>query len=309
MTKIYQVLLCLSLMCLAYSCNKRERMEKDPIKNKYFEALKKFNWQSDFEKVYSLLKPAIKVNQSNIFDNDIGISKFGGTPDLPEGINWPEFEGKPMIFLAQINFDETKDYDVEGILPKSGILYFFIHFNSPENEFGTEYQFIFNKNEYKVIYAENQNLRNTKYPENLIADYHFKPSKMEFERFYTFPDSDALEMNTLHPEDENNSYPFNERYGNFEGEQVLGYTMPIQGDVTWDWAFSYLNFKTFELTDEDKNKIDSLRPEFINLLQFSLENSYTGFERIGISIGYFGITKKDLKNKNFQNVVLIFQDT
>lgn len=49
-----------------------------------------------------------------------------------------------------------------------------------------------------------------------------------------------------------------------------------------------------------------LRPEFINLFSFPM---YDKFEVIGYSNCYFGITKEDLKNKNFDNTVFIMQDT
>jgi len=303
-------LLIIIIVLANLSCNQNQNMKNDNLKNEYIKALKEFKWQTDFEKIESLLKPAIRINQkTSIKESHLGISKFGGTPDLPTGMDWPKFEGRPMIFLAQINLDEIKQYDFENELPDKGIVYFFIHFNEPENEFGTEYQFIFDKKEYKVIYSESAELQNVDFPEELIAEYHFKPTRMEFQPFFTFPSRETLEIESLVDEDQENSYSFNDSYGNHEGEQILGYTMPIQYDVTWDWAFSYLDFKTYELTDTDKAKIDSIRPDFVTLLQFSLENSYTGFEKIGISIGYFGITKKDLKNKDFDNTILIFQDT
>ncbi|MBQ9813237.1 MAG: DUF1963 domain-containing protein [Thermoguttaceae bacterium] len=86
-------------------------------------------------------------------------SKFGGLPCLPPDWEWPcwvedryiphplsgwpewlkklikpfcDVSGKfvrgrklPAVFLAQINLREAAPYDVEGLLPKSGMLYFF----------------------------------------------------------------------------------------------------------------------------------------------------------------------------------------
>lgn len=304
-----RILLDIIIVLTLVSCNQNKN-NHDDLKQEYVKALKGLNWKTDFKKIESLLKPAIRIDQKNLFiESEVGVSKFGGKPDLPIGTDWPTFDGQPMIFLAQINLAEIKNLDIENELPDNGIIYFFIHFNEPENEFGTEYQFIFNKKEYRVIYSEQKDLKSVDFPSELIADYHFKPSRMEFKLFYTFPSSETLEIKSLVEQDRENSYAFNDNYGNHEGEQVLGYTMPIQYDVTWDWAFSYLNFETYELTDSDKARIDSIRPEFINLLQFSLKNSFTGFEKIGISIGYFGITKTDLINKRFDNTILIFQDT
>jgi hypothetical protein len=58
----------------------------------------------------------------------IGASKFGGTPDLPEGLDWPTFdddEDESLPFLLQVNLADVHEYDVEGLLPAEGMLYFF----------------------------------------------------------------------------------------------------------------------------------------------------------------------------------------
>lgn len=75
----------------------------------------------------------------------LGTTRIGGLPDLPEGIEWPRVAGArdersgdwwtnaqwekicghPYSFLAQINFSEVKPFDIEGMLPDSGLLSIF----------------------------------------------------------------------------------------------------------------------------------------------------------------------------------------
>ncbi|MDQ3928497.1 MAG: YwqG family protein, partial [Chloroflexota bacterium] len=55
----------------------------------------------------------------------IGTSKLGGLPDLPEDAEWPEWNGEPLAFIAQINLEEAAPYDLEHLLPMTGMLYFF----------------------------------------------------------------------------------------------------------------------------------------------------------------------------------------
>ena len=277
------------------------------MKNGYIKALKELEWQTDFKKVEALLKPAIKINKkTSIGGSKLGLSRFGGTPDLPLGMDWPTFAGNSLIFLAQINLEEIKMYDIDNELPDKGIIYFFIHSDKPDAE---EQVVSDNKKRYRVLYSENNELKNIDFPKEFTSEYHFKPVRMEFQSFYTFPSGETLEIESLEEEDRDNSYIFNDEYGNHEGEQVLGYTMPIQCDVTHNWAFSYLDFKTHKLNEADNAKIDAIRPEFVTLLQVSMENFYIGFDRIVTAIGYFGITKDDLKNKNFDKAILVFQDT
>jgi uncharacterized protein YwqG len=50
---------------------------------------------------------------------------MGGVPDLPASMTWPEHNGKPLSFLAQIRLCDTAPHDRELLLPPSGYLYFF----------------------------------------------------------------------------------------------------------------------------------------------------------------------------------------
>src|SRR6266849_2312878 len=54
-----------------------------------------------------------------------GWSKFGGWPDLPPRIPWPERNGLPQSFIAQIRLAQVHLSDVERMLPQSGMLWFF----------------------------------------------------------------------------------------------------------------------------------------------------------------------------------------
>lgn len=54
-----------------------------------------------------------------------GTSKFGGEPDLPEGVAWPEFDGRPLHFLAQLNLaDLPPRWIPSADLPRKGLMSF-----------------------------------------------------------------------------------------------------------------------------------------------------------------------------------------
>ena len=54
----------------------------------------------------------------------LGASRIGGIPDLPPGLAWPEFEGRKVQFLAQVDFAQMPRW--EGtLLPADGWLYYF----------------------------------------------------------------------------------------------------------------------------------------------------------------------------------------
>lgn len=54
----------------------------------------------------------------------IGASRFGGIPDLPPGVAWPDRAGQPMEFIAQISLADVPADPLER-LPRGGTLLFF----------------------------------------------------------------------------------------------------------------------------------------------------------------------------------------
>jgi uncharacterized protein YwqG len=54
-----------------------------------------------------------------------GATRFGGPPDLSAGYAWPERDGLPLPFVAQINLSEVAPYDPMHLLPAEGMLSFF----------------------------------------------------------------------------------------------------------------------------------------------------------------------------------------
>ena len=56
----------------------------------------------------------------------IGQSKWWGAPDLPEDWDYPcNDEGDPLTFVCQIRCEDIAEFDTEGLLPHTGMLYFF----------------------------------------------------------------------------------------------------------------------------------------------------------------------------------------
>jgi uncharacterized protein YwqG len=64
-----------------------------------------------------------------------GSSKFFGVPDVWDGFKWPiavDEDGNeyPIKFMCQINCAEASKHDKDGIMPKTGMLYFFYDYEA-----------------------------------------------------------------------------------------------------------------------------------------------------------------------------------
>ncbi|CTQ52945.1 hypothetical protein LP7551_01465 [Roseibium album] len=68
-----------------------------------------------------ILTPAVPLPTKNT------IGWFGGAPALPSELDWPEIEGTPLCFVAQINLAELPQNIWSGVGPRQGNFAFFIH--------------------------------------------------------------------------------------------------------------------------------------------------------------------------------------
>lgn len=55
----------------------------------------------------------------------VGGTKLGGRPDLPPTVAWPDHDGCPQRFVAQLNLDELAGPEASGLLETGGLLSFF----------------------------------------------------------------------------------------------------------------------------------------------------------------------------------------
>ncbi len=62
---------------------------------------------------------------------EIGESRWGGAPDVPDGFEWPRVGNFPMAFLAQINLADLIE-DEENPFPSCGLLQFFTEFDGDD---------------------------------------------------------------------------------------------------------------------------------------------------------------------------------
>jgi uncharacterized protein YwqG len=77
--------------------------------------------------ILAAAQPAVLVEllPDSAGDLPLGASKIGGDPDLPAAYPWPTWHYRPLGFLAQFDLSAASAYDLEGLLPRDGLLSFF----------------------------------------------------------------------------------------------------------------------------------------------------------------------------------------
>lgn len=87
------------------------------------------------DEIMALTKPAVKMKTYLVEDDDLplGASRMGGAPDLPRGARWPKNKGRPVEFLAQIDFAAAAAAYRLPDLPTSGWVALFRDFRAMED--------------------------------------------------------------------------------------------------------------------------------------------------------------------------------
>ena len=109
----------------------------------------------------------------------VGASKLFGAPDIFDGFEWPtiEVDGEEydLSFIGQINLAEATKFDKDGVLPKTGMLYFFYDLDEMPHDPS-------DANACRVIYHESDDdLHAISYVDEDGEDMSFREMKVEFQ--------------------------------------------------------------------------------------------------------------------------------
>lgn len=274
--------------------------------------------KSDKEELIKMIRPTIgiKTKASDDTNLKVGKSKIGGKPDLPHEFEWPRVNNKPMLFCAQYNLSELTMFDKKNILPKKGFFYIFLSLDEKWQEFNGVNQ------EFKFFFSESENLIRTDFPEGYKENYPFKTALIEYFEFYTIPNDENYKLFKFEKKYDDFYFYFYQPTDEFIIEelyqdsnkmhQILGYDRSIQSSVVYEFASKDLGLYGAESSEYKKrwNDILELSKTFELLLQLDCDDSETDLSRFGGSgTYYFGLSKINLENNNFNDIKMSFQMT
>lgn len=236
-----------------------------------------------------------------------GFSKIGGIPVVPEGFEWPTWNGKPLAFLMQLKFSEINGGGQISYLPASGLLYVF--YDQEQSTWGFDPK---DAGSWRVFYsAEDVELKQGKYPSNIKERYHEKLLASKIVK--TYPAWDDANIMALNLTDEQEDWYCEFRNAFLDdapGHQLGGWPNPIQGsdmDLECELVSNglYCGDET-GYNDPRAKALEQNKDEWILILQIDSDDD-AGMMWGDLGTLYFWIKKKDLGELNFHNVWMILQ--
>lgn len=306
-------------------------------------------------KIIGIKRSSIRITTSFVATGNVSIgeSKFGGCPDLPSITSWPRGvlnvpEPTPQFkqtypnyaylppdgsfflpFLAQINLSAIAEYDVEQLLPKDGMLYFFFNSSGYPSDTGLssgirdgihsfEYNYygLNSPERWRVIYIPKTelNLERKQTPSDIPQREVYGTQQLEFSQEWTIPPNP-----TCFVSDDEYQIPSRLRlqshearvYGNLHYyhrmsipiHQMLGYGDDIQ---EFGMERSYLDVRATlfpELPPFDQLPMDAQLDELTQLrllLQIGAQNNGMYFGRSGRL--FFYMREIELRRRDFSKV-------
>jgi uncharacterized protein YwqG len=257
----------------------------------------------------SLARPSIRLTTAPVDEAKlaIGVSKFGGLPDMPLGTAWPILNGVAMSFVAQIRLEDARPFDTSGQLPPAGLLVFF--YDARQRTYGDDPK---DRGGWQVYhFADAAQLQRTQAPVVLPDDAHFTPCALAFSSEPTMPLEPHLERKDLSlSADEQKRYEaFLAGFPTPQGSRgvrnrMLGYADTIQDDMRLQ-----AQLVSHGLTDSDDPRAKALLPGALDwtlLLQVDSDPN-AGMRWASEGRLYFWIERQALAAANFENVWAVLQ--
>lgn len=263
---------------------------------------------------------SIVLNIGGAYNPFSGCTKFGGTPLVPAGFEWPYYEGedylfeeiknRPLAFFAQFDLAEISQYDTDGLLPPSGMLSFFYDYESLRWGFDPK-----DKGCARVYLFEGE-LTRAEFPDDLPERCRFpemeiiaapEKSYQSYEDFLVQRDPRRL----LWEEYEGVQKILGIKEPNSRSK-LLGWADVIQGNMTRECELTsrgyFLGAGWDNVKPQDRQEAEQWANRDWTLL-FQLDcmlNNYT-LEFGDTGRIYFYIRRDDLAARNFDNVWLVLQ--
>lgn len=260
-----------------------------------------------------LMMVSIRLTATKAAEGELkpGSSKLGGIPALPEGTAWPQCNGVPMALLAQLRLQDVAPYDLDGRLPKSGMLYFF--YEAMEQAWGFDPK---HRGKWAVVYYDGDpdELRPAAPPTGLPKECRFPASSLRLHNEITLPswESRGIERLKLSKKESDIFIDLVDaiRSDGHATHRLLGHPDTVQGEMTLECQLAshgiYVG-NSEGYADPRRATLEPGADEWQLLLQIDSDEKNLGAMWGDCGRVYFWIRREELKQRDFANVWLILQ--
>lgn len=257
-----------------------------------------------------LARPSIRLTTTAVDESTlkVGASKIGGLPDLPTGVSWPEWHDLPQSFIAQIDLADVRQYDINKVLPQSGMLWFF--YDAQQETFGADPA---DRGGWSVIFKEGDldNLKRTPAAAKLPAESRFKACSISFASEITlsqFPDLEIPHFDWTQEEQKKyeqllSTFPDPADHAAIHN-RLLGNPNAIQDDMR-----QQCQLVSHGITDaSDPRAAELLKGAMEWQLLFQVDSDeHAGMRWADAGLLYYWITRADLHAHRFDATWLVVQ--
>ena len=254
----------------------------------------------------AILLKAIPVDESTLA---VGVSKIGGVPDLPPDLSWPDWQGLPQSFIAQIRLADVRPYDTNHVLPPAGMLWFF--YDAKQETYGDSPA---DRGGWCVYFSNDDLSRPQRHaaPATLPASSLFRAGSLSFSSEITLSQHPEMEIPHFDwTEDEQHKYEDVLSHMHTPAErtlpedQLLGFPDTIQDDMRLECQLAWHG-----ITDPDNDprvaELSKGAMDWQLLLQIDSD------DRLGMRWGdngliYYWITSANLQACKFDATWLVLQ--
>ncbi len=260
--------------------------------------------------VDKLALPSILLTVNPSFETALqpGQSKIGGLPDLPANVTWPQLNGAPMGFVAQVQLADAHACDTAGLLPTRGILSFF--YAASQQTFGSDPK---DKDGFKIFYFEQPaaELKRTDLPADLPSQARYRVCSVGFENDLTLPLQPKLEIDSLQWS-ESDQQKYDSALQGLTGSvthpinRMLGHPDTIQDDMRMQCQLAANGVADPGSEPEKVAALSAGANDWMLLLQVD-SNQSVAMEWANAGMLYFWIRRQDLAARNFDHAWVVLQ--
>lgn len=257
------------------------------------------------DEIMRLTRPCIRLDCHTTEEGALqdGVSKLGGLPDLPAGVEWPMWREQPMAFIAQVRLDDIAPFDVERALPNTGLLSCFCAVEGDllaDDDPAAWRVWHFTGEEMNTL------ARRTA-PERLDELSRFRACAMTYARRPTLPDVDSHEVRALGlSKTERIAYVDVQTGGDIGylpemDHRLLGYPYTLGGSTLLE-CYVAAHGMDWHAGTRDAGELQDAAEEAWRLLLQVYSNEEAGMDWGGGGVLHFCLPHEALRTRDFSQV-------